>query len=557
MVVFLKLYRSGLGFREISLRDYLFQADFITCKVSLKLNGLFMKKTWKKMVFSIKKIFFVLFFLFLSVVGCESKSLKNKSFRLHLFQEPSHLDPARLSGNSSSYFFYNILRGLYRIDRKNRLVPEAGRCQWIDKKNLDCFIESFWSSGEPVIAMDFVRSFRHLVDPETASPRSHLLKNLKNAGAIMGGQKPVSELGVKALSPEKLRIELDQPDPEFFYKLSSTALFPTHKNTGYDKKDFKKFLGNGPYKINFWNFGKNIKLQPNPFYKKGHRGRPEVELLFIDNEMTAYRLYLNSQLDFLRRVPSHLISHLRDRKDFYQIPVARFDYIGFGPGLMKDGKLRQALIHSIDYKNLKDLLKALGRPGCPGLPSDWMDRVPCYEFNPQKAKRFLKESQISKITRPLKLKISQLGGEDIKKQGEFFQNQWKIHLGLEVQIFQMDQKSFLEELRVNPPDIFRKGVKPDHPTCLNTLEIFNTDNRMGFLHGSDAAVYGKILKTMSKESPGELYRKMCRQAVEKLMDEAFFIPLGEIHFSLLVSSDYEGWTLNLMNQLDLGGLHRK
>ena len=104
--------------------------------------------------------------------------------------------------------------------------------------------------------------------------------------------------------------------------------------------------------------------------------------------MTAYRLYLGHQLDFLRRVPSNLITHLKNRKDFYQIPMARFDYLGFGQELMKDHELRQALIHSIDYKTLKNLLKALGRPGCPSLPSDWMDQVPCYEFDPKKAKNF-------------------------------------------------------------------------------------------------------------------------------------------------------------------------
>ncbi len=499
-------------------------------------------------------IFFVFFTLFFSTGGCESRALKNRFFRLHLFQEPSHLDPARLSGNSSSYFFYNTLRGLYRIDHKNRLVPEAGYCQWIDKKKLNCFIQSFWSNGEAVTAMDFVKSFRHLVDPQTASPRSYLLKNVRNAQTIIGGKKPVSELGVKALSSEKLQIEFDRPDPEFLYKLSGTALFPTYKNSSYDKKDFRDFVGNGPYKISVWNFGKNIKLQPNSFYKKGHKSRPPVELLFVDNDMTAYRLYLNNQIDFLRRVPSNLITHLKNRKDFYQVPMARFDYMGFGPRLMKDKKLRQALVHSVDYENLKDLLRALGRPGCPSLPPDWMDQVPCYKFDLQKAKKFFKESQISEVSRPLKLKISQLGGEDIKKQGEFFQNQWKKHLGLDIRIFQVDQKSFLEELRRKPPDIFRKGVKLDHPTCLNALESFKADSRINFLSWKDET-YSDLLKAMPEEIYSGLYKKMCRQAVQRLMDEAVLIPLGEMHFSLLASPDYQGWTLNAMNQLDLSGLH--
>ena len=442
------------------------------------------------------------------------------------------------------------------MNARNQLIPEAGHCKWLNKTKLDCFIHSFWSNGERVTASDFIRSFQHLVDPKTASPRAWLLKNLRNGKAIIQSQKPPHLLGAKALATNQLRIELANPDPEFLYKLSSTALLPIHKNHSYHKKDFKHFVSNGPYQISYWKSGKSLRLQPNPFYKKAHKNRPSVEFVFIEDEMTAYRLYLNHQLHFLRRVPSHLITQLKGRKDFHQIPMARFDYVGFGPELMKDQKLRQALIHSIDYKTLQDLLGARGRPGCPSIPSDWMDQVPCYGFEPKKARKLLRESPYMKTKRPLQLKLSQMGGKDIKKQGEFFQNQWKKHLAIEVQISQMDQKSFLHTLRTNPPDLFRKGVGLDRPTCLNALETFNEESKQNFLSWKDQT-YFQITENMSKPTQLRRYRKMCQQAIERLMESFAFIPLGEIHFSILASPLYQGWSLNSMNQLDLGGLYKK
>lgn len=486
--------------------------------------------------------------------SCQPKKQLPNEFSLHLFQEPGHLDPSIRSGSSANYFFYNTLRGIYRIDAKKGLVPEGGLCNWKDDLTLDCVIEGqAWSDGKLVTPEDYARSFRHLVDPKTGSPRSYLLDNLLNAKKIMDGSLPPEELGVEIVDSSRFEVKFEKRDSEFLYKLASTALYPRHRSHKKDKSGFKNFVANGPYMIESWDFGKEMTLAPNPFYHKGTTSRPKVKFYFIDDEMTAYRLYQRNKLAFLRRIPSKMIDQVSKRKDFYQVPVARFDYLGFGPKMAHQTNLKKALATSIDYKKLKGLLHALGRPGCPSIPHTWVDKVPCFDFDLKKSKEAFQRVSLSRRNRTYNLHVSQMGGGDIKKQAEFYANQWKKHLGIKTRIKQVENKVYISQLRNRPPDIFRKGVGLDRPTCLNALETFSKDNKRNFIQ-LDSNDYQQILEKMALSKNHEEYRKLCQEGLEFLIDRVLVIPMGEIHFSILASPRFKGWTLNSLNQLDLSQL---
>ena len=494
--------------------------------------------------------------LLLICIACSPQQTPKKAFSFHLFQEPLHLDPALSRASSSSYLFHNTLRGLYIFHAKRGLRSEGGSCSWKSKLHLICDLNKdfFWSNNQPVVASDYVRSFRHLINPLTASPRANLLENLKNAKSILKGTSKLETLGIKALGDFSLEIRFSNPDPEFLFKLSSTALVPQPLDQALKKENYKTFLSNGPYTIESWNFGKDLYLSPNKKYKKGHPKRPLVQVYFIDNEMTAYRLYENGRLSLLRRTPSNMIDVLKQRSDFYQIPMARYDYIGFGPSLKELPHLRKALALSVNYNDFQTLLRALGRPGCPSLPHSWMDKVPCYGFNLKEAKEELSKVSPDALKRTFKLKVSQLGGLDIKKQAVFLQNQWKVNLGLNIEVSQVEQKVFLNELKTNPPDIFRKGVGIDRPTCLSALETFSEEGKQNYISWNNPN-YQKLLLTLSTNLSERLKKPLCREGVEMLMKDHWIIPLGEMHFTILAKPQYKGWSINSINQLDLSQLH--
>ncbi len=252
----------------------------------------------------------------------------------------------------------------------------------------------------------------------------------------------------------------------------------------------------------------------------------------------------------MRRLPTGLIPAYKERKDFLQLPIARFDYVGFGPELQKFPKLRKALALSLDYEELKDLYKGLGRPGCPSIPESYMDKTPCHSYQPSEATRLIREIRSNTQMPKLKFRFSKLGGEDIRKGMEWIQNQWNSKLGVKTQLIPEEQGVYLNLLAKTPPAIFRKGVGLDRPTCLAALATFSKEGSENFiqLNRSD---YESVIDSLENENDPTRQRILCRKGVEILISNYLLIPMGRIHFTILANPRFKGWRLNEMNQLDL------
>src|SRR5690606_16606234 len=130
-------------------------------------------------------------------------------------------------------------------------------------------------------------------------------------------------------------------------------------------------------------------LVPNPHYLSGHADRPNIEILYIEESTTALDLYRLKKLDFIPELAFSDIAAMKTQKDFFRTPMARFDYIGFGDGPTRDINLRKALALSVDYNEFAKVFDALGRPGCTGLPSFFVDKDPCLNFDLKEAKKAL------------------------------------------------------------------------------------------------------------------------------------------------------------------------
>lgn len=501
--------------------------------------------------FILKHLILISFF----VVACQPSIKKQEQiFAVQLLREPMHLNPQRLLGSSSSFFFFNILRGLYRIEGVDTLVPEGGECRRGKALRLHCdLFDRKWSDGSAVTASDYLRSFQNLLDPDFASPRANILSSVKKASAILKGQARIDQLGFKIIDPKKFVLELNQHDPDILYKLASTALYPLHKDFKKTSQDNRYFVGNGPYQIEQWKPGASLSLAPNPYYLQGETTRPKVIFYFIEEDMTAFRLYESGKLSFLRRVPTSLYSKIKTRKDFHKVNMARFDYIGFAGRLQSSENIRKALIYALDYKKMQELLQATGRPGCPSIPSTWIDHVPCHKKDLKKAKSFLHQASFGARKQTYQIKFSKLGGEDIQKQAEFLQAQWQEHLGLQIEIQQVEQKNLFQELRKDPPDIFRKGVGLDQPTCLHALKTFAKDSPV-YRDGDRSQTLSGWIEKLKKERQVLKKKKICRLAINDLLRESRIIPMGKMHFNILVKESFTGWSLNSLNQLDLAQL---
>ncbi len=466
----------------------------------------------------------------------------NKTFRLHLSSEPSGLDPNKQRTSSSGYLLGNLYRNLFTFDDHKGLLSDLGtECKRDKKQNLTCFLKKdlLWSDKTPLTAEDFIRTYQKILSAKNAIPRADLLFKIKNAEAIYSGKKELETLGITAPDKWTLKFEFEKPDPEFEYNLASTVLAPT-------KEDLSAYTG--PYKLKEWKRGQKIILESNPSYKEGHAERPLVEFLFVEEDTVALQLYEKNELQFLRRLPTLFIPRYKSRKDFHWFPVTRLDYLGFGPELASHEDLRKAFTYSLNYIELQKIFSSEGKPGCIGLPDTWFpQKAPCFDFD-------LKKVPTLKSTKSYTLMFSSLGGEDHKRATEWLQNQWSKNAGLKTHLEVKDNKVFLQILQQNPPALFRKGVSPDRPTCLASLETFAPSSPENYLR-IKAAEYEKILSSLALAKTAQEQKKWCLAGAEYLMKNHLMIPLGAIHFSILVKPEFTGWKLNQMNQLDLSDLH--
>lgn len=365
----------------------------------------------------------------------------------------------------------------------------------------------------------------------------------------------MTDLAVHAPKPFKLEIELAHEQTDFVYNLANPVLAPIKQFPLPKIEKVQEVIVTGPFKFKTLVSGRKIVLEPNPHYKV-QLNRPEVEALFIEDDLTARRMYDGGMLTFLRRVIVQDIAASRKDPEFFQIPMARFDYIGFGPELKSNPELRKALSLSVDFPEAKKLLQSLGELGCPSLPDSYLARRPCYKFDPAEAKKIWATLPKDKKPERLTLAFSDQGGEDIRTQMQWFQNQWKKNLGLQVDLQVMEDKMYIAKLQKDPPALFRKGVGLDRPDCLAGLEVFGKGNRENYLQINDPKLEQTLIEMRGKHTPKEL-QVLCTQAITSLMDQHLFVPLGEMHFSMMAKPQFVGWEVNEVNQLDLTHLQLK
>ena len=503
--------------------------------------------------------------IFLKTLGLAlflaSASLANTAtpFRFHLVSEPASLKPWEQKNSSAGYLLSQITGTLLTYQDRKLQPNLAEKCSFQKPTLVRCQLRKNikWNSGKAITAADFVRGFQSLIDPKNKAFRADLLFPVANAVKVFKGQAQKKDIQVKAPSERVLEIELTQPDSEFLYTLTSPLLAPLPASPLPNVVELRGnpalWMSSGAYEIQSWEAQKKITLKPNShFWKKG--ARPSLEVIPISEDSVALNLYEKGELSFLRRLPTLFIPKYKGRPDFFEIEQIRFDYLGFAPRWRELQPLRRAISRALPYAELQALYQAKGTPGCPGIPESLAGEKVCLIYDPVEA-----QSEWQPLRgKPEKFEIgySKQGGDDHKRSMEWVQAELKKNLNLRVELNGLENQIFIEKLEKNPPDLFRKGIAPERPTCLSALENFETGNSENYIQFSDPR-FDEILKKMRTISQDKPKQKLCAEALHLLIDPAWIIPTGPIHFTLLAQESWTGWKLNELNQLDLSELRWK
>lgn len=472
-----------------------------------------------------------------------------QTFRLHVFAEPTNFRPHLQKGANAGFILTQTHWGYLRYQDGKLLPGLARECRFVDPLQVSCELQKNlkFSDGSAIEARHWRKPLELMLDSQNPAPRADLLFSLKNARRVLEKKAMPSELGVRFF-PERVVFQLERPNADFLYQLTSSHWAPLPDRDFKNAKEISAWPTPGPYRFANYAPSKSVMLSPNPFFfDQKANARPQIEFLFVSEDSVALNLYEKGQLDFNRRLATLMIPQYRNRPDFHEVPLLRFDYIGLRSFL--NVEQRRALAQTLKFEELQSLFHAPPRPGCPGVPKEWMTSYPCHNLNLEG----YRGKNLFGSTGKIKFIYSKMGGEDHRRGMEWFQAQWKKHLALNIELSQVENSYFVSQLEKNDPVLFRKGLSLNRPTCLAAVEHFESSSPENYLHLKDEKIdfwIQKLRTSLDKVSQ----RELCGSIIARLIDQAHLVPTGPYTYAVLAKPKWSGWSLTELGVLDLSEL---
>lgn len=292
-------------------------------------------------------------------------------------------DPQYVVGNSAGAIMYDLFEGLVTRTPDDVLVPAIAESWSVSG---DGTVYTFqlrtsakWSDGRPITAADFVYSYQRMLDPKSGTRGASALFPIRNAVAASLGQKPVGEVGVKALSPSTLEITLEGPAPYFLSLLASysNAPVPRHVIEKHGRKWTRPgtMVSSGAYALKEVVTNTYYRIAKNPHYHGADRVTiGEVFYYPVPSPTTSLKRYLAGELDVILNIPWNQYENLQEtRPDEFRIARG----IGLGYLLVNnrqppfdDIRVRKALSLAIDRDVIVEkLLKTGDEPAYSIIPT--------------------------------------------------------------------------------------------------------------------------------------------------------------------------------------------
>jgi oligopeptide transport system substrate-binding protein len=320
------------------------------------------------------------------------------------------LDLNQMSYMQDFRLSYSIREGLYSYDPATlRPIPAGAATVDLsaDKRVWTFHLrpEARWSNGDPVTAADYVFSWRRMLEePGEYTYLFYYVTNAKAYEKAYADRKPfdLGTLGVKAVDPLTLRVELTDPVPYLPDLLAFPPFYPRHEpsmrpflrtldggRTVYDAAYTRPpaVVTNGPYDLTRWDFAVRLVLTKSPTYwDKANVPTETIEMVVCENPLTQFLRYEAGEVDWLADVKGDQAAELRakGRTDLYSSPAFGTAFLTLlcrdtlppssgvaGKNPLADVRVRQALALTIDRNFITEYITRMGElPARTYLPPD-------------------------------------------------------------------------------------------------------------------------------------------------------------------------------------------
>ncbi|HFJ9454201.1 peptide ABC transporter substrate-binding protein [Bacillus anthracis] len=485
-------------------------------------------------------------------------------------QEIPTMDTSKSTDTLGAQILGNTMEGLYRLDKDNKPIPAAAESSTKSedgkKYTFKLRKDAKWSNGDPVTAKDFVYGWQRLLDKNTAAEYAFIAFYIKNAEAINKGEKPLTDLGAKAVDDYTLEVELEKPVPYFLNLLAFPSYYPLNEKFVKEKGD--KFgleadttLYNGPFVMASWKHEQGWQLKKNDKYWDNKTVKlEEINYSVVKEVATKVNLYDTGSIDFTLLSGEFVDKYKSNKEEYGEYSEASTFFLRLNQKRngqdtpLKSKKLREAIALSIDKKGLANVIlnngsKATDQLVPKGLATgpdgkDYQDTFKNgLKYDPKKgaaaweaAKKELGKDQVT---------IELLSYDDgtAKKIADYFKDQIEKNLkGVTVNTKIQPFKQKLKLESAQDYEISFAGWSPDYSDPMTFIDMFESKSPYNQMSYSNPK-YDEMVKKAGNELMSDAKKRWeTLGKAEKLLleEDAGMVPLYQTGRAYVMKPNIKG-----------------
>lgn len=360
----------------------------------------------------------------------------------------------------------------------------------------------FWANGDPVTAEDFVYGWQRAVDPEIGSEYGYMIyeiAQIKNGLAVATGKMDKQMLGVKALDPYTLEVQLLAPVPFFDQLLYFCTFFPANQK-------FVEQCGE--------NYGMSADtfLSCGPFVLTEFTANEETDIVLIKN--TAHYDAKNVTLGGLRHkfytaaqdeiddfeagkldlfvLPSSKVNEYTSRPEFKSVAKGFMYYmsVNMTKPALQNVHLRRALNLAIDREAICAYLNNGSLPSYTPVPSGYAfsssgkDFTPVSvefpndcAYNPELARKEFAMALAETGKTSMSVELSVIEGSSQAKMAQNIKEQVERDVpGLTIELKQLTGTTIRRVLASGDYELGMTNWGPDYADAMTYLSMWSTGN---------------------------------------------------------------------------------
>ena len=483
--------------------------------------------------------------------------------------EPETLDPQKSTGEAESWIQYDLFEGLVTLDAAGHLVPGVARHWTVSEDGrtyrFDLHPDARWSDGTLVTADDFVFAWRRLVSPSTGSRYAFFLWPVRNAEKISKGQAPVESMGVRALMPHRLEVELEAPTGYFLASLQHPSTFPLSRaNVKAHGDDFirpGKLVSNGAFMLAAAMPQSHVKLVRNPHFHAANDVKLDaVYFHSTENRDTELKRFRAGELDMTYDVPDAQIPWLQENMstELRLAPFLSSYYYVFNlrrEPWKSNPDLRAALSLAVDRAIIAEKITRSGEiPSYsvtpPGI-SHYTPPQPDYagwtqSQRDEKARELIAKAGYGPGGKPLEVEILFNTSDNHRKVAIALESMWRVKLGVRARLVNREWKVLLADRAAGKfDDIVRGGWIGDYDDAYSFLSLFRSDvsgqNHPGYANPD----YDRLVREAASSPDAITRRELMQRAERMLLADHPIIPIYTYVSSHMVAKRVTGWQDNI------------